>query len=289
MALLQKAYLGATPLFRNEDWFENDARLLVSASGVLSSPAVTITADTSAHTKGAWTQLVASTSSDASMLVCVAASIGSTSVDTASLIDIGFGASGSETGVASNIAVGGAGTAAGALRIGALFAIPLQIPSGTRISARLQSVVTGGKTAAFQAYVIDTGDYATAPTSVDVIGTSTATSKGTEFSGSSGTWNEVIASTAQAYRAVGIVISTHSTNTNSVGGIREYSVGIGASGSEVAFGTIRHEVGTAENASLMPPYSQLFGRNIPAGSRLAVQHNIAATPETVGVTLIGIP
>jgi hypothetical protein len=289
MALLQKAYLGATPLFRNEDWFENDARLLVSASGSLGTPGVTITADTSAHTKGAWTEVIASTSSDASMLVCIAATISAASVNTASLIDIGFGASGSEAAVASNVAVGGAGIVTGGLRVGALFAIPLQIPSGTRISARLQSVVTGGKTAGFQCFALNNGDYATAPTSVDVIGTSTATSKGTEFSGSSGTWVQAIASTAQAYRAVGIVISTHSTNNNSVGGIREYSVGIGASGSEVAFGTIRHEITTSENASLMPPYSQLFGRSIPAGSRLAVRHDIPATPETVGFTLIGIP
>jgi hypothetical protein len=283
MALLQKAYLGATPLFRNEDWFENDARLLVDATGT-----ITVTADTTAHTKGSWTELIASTSSDASMLVCIVAAIGSASNNTASLIDIGSGASGSETAIADSIAVGGASAPSG-FRVGALCAIPLQIPSGTRISARLQSVVTGGKTAAVQLYVMDTGDYATAPTSVDVIGTSAATSKGTEFSGSSGTWNEAIASTAQAYRAIGIVISTHNANTNNVGGVRQFSVGIGASGSEIEFGTLRAEITTAEASSLMPPYSQLFGRSIPAGSRLAVRHDIPATPETVGFTLIGIP
>jgi hypothetical protein len=288
MALLQKAYLGATPLFRNVDWFEDDCRTTISASGTLGAPAVSITADTAAHTKGAWTELIASTTSNASLLVCIVLGIGSTSTNTASLIDIGFGASGNETAIASNIAVGGANTTS-ALGVGALFSIPLQIPSGTRISARIQSIITGGKTATVRCFVLDNGDYASAPTSVDVIGSNSATSKGTEFSGSSGTWNEAIASTSRDYRAVGFVYSSHSANTNNIGGMREFSVGVGASGSEVAFGNVRVETPLTEMASLMPPYSQLFGRNIPAGSRLAVKHDIPLSPEAVGFCLIGIP
>jgi hypothetical protein len=50
MALLQKAYLGATPLFRNEAWFE-ESYDLINNSGL-----VTVTADPSAHTKGAWSE-----------------------------------------------------------------------------------------------------------------------------------------------------------------------------------------------------------------------------------------
>lgn len=287
MALLQKGYLGSTPLFRNIDWFQNDARLLTSSSGNLGNPNVTVTANSSAHTKGAWSQLIASTSVDASFLLLVVSGIGASATDTATLLDIGTGASGSETVVASDIAVGGASTTTGGSRAGAMILLPLKLPASTRIAARIQSVVTGGKTASVAAYVITTGDFATAPTSVDVIGTDTATSKGTEFSGASGTWVEGIASTTQAYRAVGVVLSIHDSNVASA--TREYSLGVGASGSEVEFGTLRHETSALELASLMAPYSQLFGRNIPAGSRLAVKHNIAADPSKYGFCLIGIP
>jgi hypothetical protein len=287
MALLQKGYLGATPLFRNEDWFENDARLLTSLTGSVNSPNITVTANSSAHTKGSWSELIASTSANASLLVVGVDGIGASATNTATLIDIGTGASGSETVVAGDIAVGGATSVTGATRIGALIILPLKIPASTRIAARIQSVVTGGQTASVRAYVIDTGDYATAPTTVDVIGTSTAASKGTEFSGASGTWVEGVASTSQAYRAVGVVLSIHDADVT--GNSREYTLGVGAGGSEVEFGTLVFETTAAERASLMAPFSQLFGRSIPAGSRLAVKHNIAANPSRYGFTLIGIP
>jgi hypothetical protein len=282
MALLQKAYLGATPLFRNEDWFEDGAFNIVN-----SSAAVTLTANSSAHTKGNYAQLVASTSADASFLLLVLDSFNTTATNTASLIDVAVGASGSETNIATNIAVGGAAQVPGSSG-GVIIAFPIKISSGTRLSARIQSVVTGGKTGRVFAFVIDAGDYATAPTTVDVIGTDAATSKGTEFSGSSGTWVEAVASTAQAYRAVGLVCSLHDSdsanNTSLV-----FDVGVGASGSEVAIGNTRYAINNNEQSANLAPFSCLFGRNIPSGSRLAVKHPFTANPSKYGFTLIGIP
>jgi hypothetical protein len=281
MALLQKAYLGATPLFRNEDWFEDGSPIIINKPNN-----ATLTADTTAHTKGAWTQVIASTSADTSFLVLTAGAISASATNTATLLDIATGASGSESLVASNIAVGGARTA-GTIVTGASFGIPLKIPSGTRVAARIQSVVTGGKTAVLQSAFIDAGDYATAPTTVDVIGGDTATSQGISFSGSSGTWVQATASTSQAYRAVVYVPSTHSTDIATI--TLTASIGVGAAGSEVEFGTalIRYE--NSENVGLADPFTYIFGRSIPAGSRLAVKHNIAANPDRYGFTLIGIP
>jgi hypothetical protein len=284
MALLQKAYLGATPLFRNEDWFEDGAANIVNTSG-----STTLTANSSAHTKGNYTQLIASTSADASFLVVALDNFNTASTNTASLLDIATGASGSETNIATNVAVGGAGQAINTYSaLSVLVGFPIKIPSGTRLSARIQSVVTGGKTGRAIAFLIDAGDYATAPTSVDVIGTDAATSKGTEFSGSSGTWVEAIASTAQSYRAVALVCSLHDSdsanNTSLV-----FDVGIGASGSEVAFGQARFAINSNEVVSNLAPFSYLFGRSIPAGSRLAVKHPFTSSPSKYGFCLIGIP
>jgi len=279
MALLQKAYLGATPLFRSKDWFE-DAYTLVDNGSL-----VTVTADTAAHTKGAWSELIASTSANASVLFLLVQDISSTGANTATLVDLATGASGSESAIASDIAVGGAITTAGPT--GICTAIPLKIASGTRLSARIQSVITGGKTATVQAILYNAGDYATAPTSVDVIGGNTANSRGAAFSGASGTWVQAIASTTQAYRAVAIVPSMHDSTIST--SETQLDLGVGASGSEVVFGTTIVGYNANENVQSVPPLLSLFGRNIPAGSRLAVRHNIATNSSRYGFTLIGIP
>jgi hypothetical protein len=279
MALLQKAYLGATPLFRSKDWFE-DAYTLVNDSGL-----VTVTANTSAHTKGSWSELIASASANASLLVLHVQDVSAVSTATATLLDLATGASGSESAVASDIAIGSAQTTAGP--VGVAITIPLKIASGTRLSARIQSVVTGGKTASVQAFLFDVGDFATAPTSVDVIGGNTANSQGISFSGASGTWVQATASTSQAYRAVAIIPSAHSAAISSIG--PQLDLGVGASGSEVVFGITLVAYNNSEAVQSAPPYLSLFGRSIPAGSRLAVRHNIATGPSSYGFTLIGIP
>jgi hypothetical protein len=280
MALLQKAYLGATPLFRNVDWFE------ASYTPVNSSAEVSLTANTSAHTKGSYSELIASTSANAGLLVLMVQDVSTVSTNTATLIDVATGASGSEAAIISNLAVGGALTTTGPL--GVVVPIPFQIPSGTRLSARIQSVVTGGKTATAQVFLFDVGgDYATAPTSVDVITGDTATSQGISFSGSSGTWVQAIASTSRAYRAVAIVPSTHNSSIATIG--PQLELGVGASGSEQVFGFTVASYSNNENLQSSPPYLSLFGRNIPSGSRLAVRHNIAANPDRYGFCLIGIP
>jgi hypothetical protein len=272
MALLQKAYLGATPLFRNEDWYEQFAPVLKSAGGA------TVTADATAHVKGSWQQLIASTSADASYLFINVSGVATNATNTSALLDLAIGASGSETAFASNICVGGAQSF--------LVAFPFKIPSGTRVAARIQSVI-GSKTAFVSIWTIDDGHYDTAPTSVDVIGADTATSTGTAFSGASGTWVEGIASTSQAYRAVALAVAIQSDDAP--GGLRSYDVGVGASGSEIQFGTYRANAGTAENFVTERPFTLHFGRRIPAGSRLAVRHAFTADPQTYGFTLIGIP
>jgi hypothetical protein len=283
MALLQKGYLGATPLFRQQDWFQDKFALLERSS------ATTLTADTSAHTKGAWSQVIATTTSNASLIAIRVSGVHSGNTNTATLLDIGTGAASSETAVASNIAIAGASTASLA-PVGIIIPIPLKIPSGTRLSARIQSVVTGGKQATVEIFLFDAGDYATAPTSVDVLGTNTATSAGTALSGSANTWVEVVASTAQAYRAISFVPCMVGNTSSSLG--VEYEIGVGASSSEQAFlfSTARFSSEeTCNSAGPNFPIASLSPVALPAGSRLAVRHNLSANSGRHGFTLIGIP
>jgi hypothetical protein len=279
MALLQKAYLGATPLFRNVDWFQDKFAFLEASS------ATTVTANTSAHTKGSYSQLIASTASNASLLVVLVGGIHAGNTNTATLVDIATGASGSETDVAANIAVGGASVASTAPN-GIVIPIPLKVPSGTRLSARIQSVVTGGKTASVTAFLFDSGDYATAPTTVDVLGTNTATSEGTQLSNTANAWAQIIASTSQAYRAISMVPSLFGNNadTRTV----RYEIGVGASGSEAAFGVLNARSTSEETMNSSLPSFSLASASLPTGSRLAVRQD-SGVGARYGVTLIGIP
>ena len=279
MALLQKAYLGATPLFRQLNWYEE-----VSAKPVNVSSAVNAVADSSAHTKGNWTELIASTSADASYIIvdCFAAS---NNLDTATLLDIGIGASTSEVALIADVAIGGSARFLGQATFS--FGVPIKIPSGTRLSARIQSVVTGGKQANIIIRTFDMGDYAAAPTSVDVIGTSTATSEGTEMTGAAGTYKEIIASTVRDYKAIVMVPSTSSALISNI--LVEFTLGIGASTSEVEIGRCVANYEARERVSTSTFYPQIIGENVPSGTRLAVSHNIAADPENYDICLIGIP
>jgi hypothetical protein len=281
MALLQKAYLGSTALFRNTSFFEGTSSKPINESG-----SVTVTADTNAHTKGAWSELISSTSANASYIIIEVTSTGTTSTDTAALLDIGTGASGSETALIGNVAVGAACISAGNASQLA-FGVPIKIVSGTRLSARIQSVVTGGRQMTVNVWVFDMGDYAAAPTSVDVLGTSTATSVGTAMSGASGTWVQVVASTSQAYRAVVIVPSASAIGLATI--VTEYRLGTGASGSEVEVGRTFANYTNAEQAGTNTRLPALIAGAIPSGTRLSVRHTIASSPTGYDVTLIGIP
>lgn len=276
MALLQKSYLGATPLWRDISWFEQDRFVAVTTG------AVNVTTGSTAHVKGSWTQLIASTPANSSLLILRVNGPSLAGSNGAALLDIGFGANTAEVVKIADIAIGGAIDSI-------IITIPFQVPSGTRIAARAQSALTS-RTFRCDPFLYDLGDYSTAPTSVDVITTDTATSKGIEFSGASGSWTLAIASTSQAYRGVCLVPSVHDANSATISSTT-LDVGVGASGSEVSFGTYRLDWLNSEQVRTQFPVHALFGRGsvIPAGSRLSVKHNIAADPSKYGFCLIGIP
>jgi hypothetical protein len=240
----------------------------------------TVTADTTAHTKGAWTQLVASTSAAASALLIYVENIRQNTVDTASLVDIGVGASGSETAIVPNVAVGQAGSMGNDLRVGLFFIVPVQVPSGSRISARLQSLVTGGKTGVVTVTAMPWGDPTLLPTTVDVLGTSTATSQGTV--GSASAWTQVVASTAVEYRAISVLVcgATNIQNT----AIRNISFATGSSGAETPICLHTYLVTTGETIDGPVATHPVIAGPFPAGTRFSFNG-----PANMAATIVGIP
>lgn len=237
---------------------------------------------TTAHTKGAWVQVHSSTPSASSLLYFGSAQIGVSSTDTSTLVDIGVGAAGSETVIVPNLAIGG-------WQQGANVLIPVAIPSGSRVAVRLQGSRTsptapsGGNSVA----LTNSLDYALTPTSVDVLGINTATSSATALTGASGSWTEITASTAKDYQTVIIVPSTSSTVTSNITVVM--TLGIGASGSEVAISSLqnRYNASTQWLNNFNQPL--WFSGPVPAGSRLSVRHDIASNPGRYNVCLIGVP
>jgi hypothetical protein len=99
------------------------------------SKGVAVTVPGSTNTKGAWTQLVASTSAAFSALLITAQGNGDTSFTGANaLVDIGIGGSGSETVLISDIHLIVAASETFISTVPMTYGVA--IPSGTRISAR---------------------------------------------------------------------------------------------------------------------------------------------------------
>jgi hypothetical protein len=278
MPLLQKAYLGSTALFKDLSWFQGDVFDLIEESS-----AVTVTADATAHTKGAWSQLIASTSANIDTLFVQVTDIGVSNTNTATLLDLAIGASGSEVAFVSNIGVGGAGPVIAATN-GIIFVLPIKIPSGSRIAARTQAVI-GGDTAIVTIRGYSTGSYNSAPTELDSLGTSTATSAGTGIAAQN-TYAQIIASTTQAYRGF-VFVGSAGSSTGNVN--LDVTVGSGASGSEVEIGDFKFRTNSSEQTNHFPINPLASGASIPSGSRLAVKMNATSGFSSYITTLIGIP
>lgn len=251
--------------------------------------AVNVTASSTIHTKGAWAQLIASTSAEIGLLSLQVSGLAQTNVETSCLIDLATGASGSEVVFAENIAVGGARVLGDSSSNIVAIPLPVRIPSGTRIAARCQALIASDVVGIASAGFGFPGMHML-PTTLDTYGTSTATSRGTTLTGASGSWTEIAASTTQRYRAIVIVPSIP---TSSVAGNRasvRLTAGFGTAGAEVEVGSILCAFDTLERLHMLPAAIPLpLFADVPAGSRLAVKHDLASSPGDCAVTLIGVP
>jgi hypothetical protein len=277
-------YGGRTETPQVSQWLNASKYLDVSYRNPrIDNTSVTLTANSSAHTFGAWTQVIASVPENTSMIIVDVSGIGVTTVNTASIISIGIGASGSETEL-FNFACGSATTALAGAISGLQFVIPVQINSGSRIAARLQSIVTGGKTATIKIKTFDANEYdfIYQPQKYDSLGVDLATSRGTNVAASN-TYTEIVASTSNIYRGVCVIPSVATDNAGNVTN-HTMSLGVGPSGSEVQIGSLSYQV--ASNETLYSSPNFFMPALIPAGSRIAVRQSSTAT--FVDASVIGV-
>lgn len=145
----------------------------------------TVTAGSPAHTKGAtWETLIASTSAAAEGIYVKVVGVASSNVATSMLMDIGTGGSGSESVLLPDLLVGYAGSDQS---MGRGYFFPVSIASGTRISARCQSVIASD-TAEVAIWLVQSIQHLEGASSVEAIGETTASSEGTTVTSGTNAW-----------------------------------------------------------------------------------------------------
>jgi hypothetical protein len=229
------------------------------------------TASGSAHTKGAWTELVAATSFDVAGLWV---DFNGTDSVRPYLVDIGMDSGGGDTVVIPNVYwVPTVGTIDRG-PVGAFF--PVSIASGAQIVARAQCnnstqrnvnvcvrlVSTADQhplnlSTAWQAYGVNTAT--TAPTVVDPGAVADTLA-----------WTQITASTSNRIRRIGVSVQSSAANVTLTDARWRLHIGTGAAASEVIV-VEGIAVGTATASDFVnPSFVGPFEVDIAAGTRLAI-------------------
>lgn len=251
--------------------------------------AATVVTAVAANTKGAYTELTASTSADGSFWYVAA--LASSLVNQAYLLDIATGAAASETVIVANIPVY-AGAASGST---ASFIVPIDrdIASGTRLSARCQSE-SGGSDQLF-VWILHQDRALSSLSTVATYGANTATSFGTAVDAGAtintkGAYAELTASTSADHNVL-VLIVTNPANTGPAIANFSLDIATGAASSEVI---IVPDIAIRSDQSgdwFFPSVVRLPVDTISAGTRLACRCQSTtndATDRVLSVALLGM-
>lgn len=266
-----------------------EGQRIETAVNLAASTGINITANATPNTKGSWTTLLASSAFNASAIIIMVAG-GNNNQDT--LLDIAIGAAASEQVVCENLfAVAGAN-----VKAAGWYYIPIEIPAGTRLSARTQST-TASNILRLSVCLITSGFNSQSPYGrvSTTYGANTADSGGVNIDpggtiNTDGSWIEIIASTS-FYHAQLIVCFSWQLNTSRTSCTWLVDVAIGAAGSEQVI--IPDILIAADGTSdlVWPPVTLPFDVNIPEGSRLAIRARCSindATDRTFDAGIVGI-
>ena len=243
-----------------------------------------------ANTKGSWVELTSSSEIDASAItVMISYAYGGADY----LVDVGIGALGSEQVLISNLSVS-IGTASYGDKRSFNIRVPIAIPAGTRISARVQATGTSTSRMIRCGVLLEHNGQSTGG-HVITLGATTADSGGIGVDpggtdSTKGAWSEISASTTSdirgAFFCFGNKVNTSRTSCDWL-----VDIGIGAAASEqVILPNISLATHTYPD-SLFPCHTPLYNLNIPAGSRVTARSActiIDATDRLFDIAMYGI-
>lgn len=261
---------------------------IVASSAISASKGPTVTANTVTNTKGAWTQLIASTAQVGSGLIIHLCAMNATAtVPTVLLVDIGFGAAASEVVVIPNLACGLAGYATYNGSGVTSYFFPITIPASTRIAARYQGVLTSNLLYCSVDVIAGGTGMLNGSGTVEAWGPDTSTSKLIELdaggvANTKGSYLQLIASTARKASEITIVLANpdnDSTGSDQVA--KNFSV-------DIAIGAAASEIIIVPDLPAVRGWSMYFGQTtfrlpitVPAGTRISARCSattIVATP-----------
>ena len=280
MPLPTKIYYGSTLIYGPEPlWFTIASSWRTSStSAALAS--VSFTPDATAHTLGAWVELSASLPVYADALE-IGVTSANANTNKALMFDIGTGSAGAEVALVSDVPVqeGGVSSPGSAM-------VPVKIAAGTRVAIRFRAAraSSSGASAAMQVMQLPSNLSSWMPSSVDVLGSTPASSRGVSMT-SNNTWVEVVASTSQAYKAVAMCVSSLDTAMNNL--VAAFDLGVGGAGSEVAYTGASYSAASSESLTYLTG-PRILAIDIPAGSRLAVRY-VDDANNSYSCSLIGVP
>lgn len=250
-----------------------------SCSGTTTSNNVTsgfrtVSASATVNTKGAWTELVASTAEDYDAL---AVSFALSASNVSHLIDIGIGAAGSELVVMGDVHTSIANN------ITEWVMIPKAIPAGTRISTRSQCSTASGQYRAGVTGVKGGWYYPQGGGDIVTLGANAADSGGTQIdSGATantfGAWVQLVASTTNPIKAM-CVRTGAINNAAATTGQALLQIGVGAAAAEVGLFEVPFAVG-AVGSSFGPMPPLWFPVSVPASTRVAARWMSTITDAT---------
>lgn len=214
--------LGIPRIYQGGNWQTN-----LSATPSTSSPGTTVTASSTIHTKGNYTQLISSTTYDwyGFWLQTINTYVASSATDL--LLDIAIGAASSEQIILPNWMAGWGPTASGGART--IF-VPIFIPRGTRIAARCQALITSDTVNVLVAGCVgNSGLPIPLFSNCDAYGIDTATSSGTSHTagntGVESTDANVGSTTSRPYGAVLLGVASQSSTTTAIAYHWELTIG----------------------------------------------------------------
>lgn len=247
----------------SQDCIFNSTIALAASGGNLG---VAPNAGASANTKGAWSQIVASSPIDCQMACLQFMGVASTTTVDGISVDIGIGAAASEVVLIPDV-MNWYGATVGLFIAVNHVLIPLVIPAGTRISARAQAnIASPGTTMQVNLILFDSGfGVPEGCAGVDAIGFTAASTTGTSITpgatGAKGSYAQLVASTSRDY--CGFFFGL---NYSSTAGNRIFDIAIGAAASEKIILPDLPAFNFYSTTRL--PY---FPVPVPAGQRLAAR------------------
>lgn len=243
----------------------------------------------STYVKGSWQQVTASTTTDIAWLQIYIETQTSNGLNWA--LDIGMGASGSETVIVANLSCSQSSAS------GTRYLLPLTIPAGTRIALRASSSVANDQLIVALHGFSDAFTSAGTGSAIDTYGFISTSNVGLQVdpgatAGAKGAWVQLTASLTADIAGFVLAFDTQSTYNGTVGILNFLvDIGCGASGSEVIILPNYYLAGLTQAVS--PIWGTLYGPSsgylpiqVGAGTRIAVraQCSTATSPDR----LIGV-